>query len=145
MELLAPGGPVYQAGTLSGNPVSMAAGLVSLQLCERENFYQELERKTNSITQPVAAFIEEKGIPACIQQAGSLFTLFFGVKKFSHFEVAEQLDLQQFHRFFLFMLERGIYLSPAQFEANFVSRAHHAEALERTRESMLNFLKETFC
>lgn len=141
MELLAPSGPVYQAGTLSGNPVAMAAGLAALELCEREGFYEELEEKTRIITDPVAAFIAERGIHGCIQQVGSLFTLFFGVKSVLNFEDTKNLDLEVFNRFFLFMLERGVYFSPSQFEANFVSMAHQNIALYKTRDLILEFLE----
>jgi glutamate-1-semialdehyde 2,1-aminomutase len=143
MDQLAPLGPVYQAGTLSGNPVAMEAGLQALTLLERPGFYEELERKTLLITQPVQEEIRKRNLNMCLQQIGSIFTLFFGLKKVNSMEEAERLDLDLFARFFRFMYERGIYVSPSQYEACFVSAAHQEEHLEKTRDLILSFLRET--
>jgi glutamate-1-semialdehyde 2,1-aminomutase len=141
MDMLAPLGPVYQAGTLSGNPIAMEAGLQAIELLEQEGFYQELERKTNLITQPVAEFIRSKGLNACLQQAGSLFTLFFGLEKVESMEDGEKLDLEKFAEFFRYMYHHGVYISPSQYEACFVSMAHKEENLIKTRDLILTFLK----
>jgi len=142
MDQLAPKGDVYQAGTLSGNPVAMAAALKTLELCEKEGFYKNLQEKTDLLTKPINAFIEEKGINACIAQCGSLFTLFFGTKRVRSFEDTKGLDLEMFKSYYHFMFSRGIYLSPSQFEANFVSSAHTEEHLLKTKDAILEFLTQ---
>ncbi|MCP5469800.1 MAG: glutamate-1-semialdehyde 2,1-aminomutase [Chlamydiales bacterium] len=144
MQHIAPLGPVYQAGTLSGNPVAMEAGYQTLRIAEQEGFYSELEKRATAITKPVSECIQKRGIIACVQQVGSLFTLFFGRKKVSHFEDAKSCDHALFNTFFQFMFQRGVYLSPSQYEANFVSSAHTAESLEKTRDLILEFLCEHF-
>jgi glutamate-1-semialdehyde 2,1-aminomutase len=144
MDLLAPLGPVYQAGTLSGNPVAMEAGLQSLKLLEASRFYEELERKANLITKPVHDYIQQHALPASMQQAGSLFTLFFGLSKIDNFEQAQHLDQEKFARFFRYMFAEGIYVPPSQYEAWFVSAAHTDEHLKKTCAAVLNFLKQTF-
>jgi len=140
MDHLAPLGKVYQAGTLSGNPVAMTAGLQALQLLERENFYAELEEKANLITQPLKEKIKNKGLNACVQQVGSMFTLFFGQTKVENLDDAKKLDLQKFAEFFRYLLERGVYIPPSQHEAWFVSAAHTERHLEKTRDLILDFL-----
>jgi len=140
MEWLAPLGPVYQAGTLSGNPVAMAAGLQSIQLCMENNFYQTLEEKTALLTDPIQRFIEEKGLDLCLHRVGSLFTLFFGKREINHFDDAKGCDVQRFNRFFQKLFQKGIYLAPSQFEANFVSSAHTMESLVYTRDCILEAL-----
>jgi glutamate-1-semialdehyde 2,1-aminomutase len=144
MDYLAPLGPVYQAGTLSGNPVAMEAGLRSLEMLEVDGFYEELERKTNIITEPVKEFIASQGISACIQQMGSLFTLFFGKQEVRNMEDAKELNTKMFADFFRYMLARGIYLPPSQYEAWFVSQAHTEAHLQKTRDLVLEYLKENF-
>lgn len=140
MELLAPLGPVYQAGTLSGNPVAMEAGLATLQLLERPGFYEELERKTSLLVHPVQEFLRENAIEACLQRVGSMFTLFFGRRSIENMEEASQLDRERFADFFRYMLSHGIYIPPAQQEAWFVSAAHSNEELSMTRDLILSFL-----
>ncbi len=138
MDCLAPLGPVYQAGTLSGNPVAMEAGLQSLRLLEKPGFYEELQRKTDIITRPVQELIQKKRLPACIQQIGSLFTLFFG--KTEVHAMDRGLDLEKYAAFFRFMFAQGVYIPPLQYEVWFVSMAHKEENLKKTRDLMLEFL-----
>lgn len=140
MAFLAPGGPVYQAGTLSGNPVSMAAGLCAIELCETPSFYQMLEAQTRLITEPLQELIEKKGINACVHQVGSLFTIFFGRREVENLEEAKGCDLSQFKHFFQSCLQEGIYISPSQFEAHFVSAAHSTDHLLYTRDVMCSLL-----
>lgn len=140
MDCLAPLGSVYQAGTLSGNPVAMEAGLKSLTLLEAQGFYEELERKTNVITEPVNKYLTDHDINACIQQAGSMFTLFFGSKRVVDMDGALNCDKEQFKSFFKFMFANGVYIPPLQMEAWFVSNAHTDEHLEKTRDLILQFL-----
>lgn len=140
MECLAPLGKVYQAGTLSGNPVAMEAGLQALSLLEEPGFYEELERKARVITDPIKQVIEERNLPASIQQVGSMFTLFWGRDVISNMEEASHLDADLFSRFFRFLFERGIYIPPSQHETSFVSNAHEEVNLIRTRDLILEFL-----
>ncbi|CCB86203.1 glutamate-1-semialdehyde 2,1-aminomutase [Parachlamydia acanthamoebae] len=144
MDFLAPLGPVFQAGTLSGNPIAMEAGLQTLVLAEQPGFYEKLEAKTQVIVQPVQEFILQNELPACIQQVGSMFTLFFGRRRVMNQEEAQQLDLPRFARFFRFMFAQGIYVPPSQHEAWFVSNAHEQEHLETTRDAILAFLNTEF-
>ncbi len=140
MDCLAPLGSVYQAGTLSGNPVAMAAGYQAVSMLTAEGFYEELERKTNVITEPVKNAIRDKEINACLQQVGSMFTLFFGRRSVSNMEEAKGLNFAQFADFFRYMLSHGVYIPPFQQEAWFVSTAHKQESLERTRDLILGYL-----
>lgn len=140
MNFLAPLGPVYQAGTLSGNPVAMEAGLQTLKLLEVPGFYEELQRKTDLITKPVQEWIQQHDFPGCIQQAGSLFTLFFGQRAVRDMEDAKKLDNPRFAQFFRWMYARGVYVPPLQYEAWFVSAAHTDEHLVHTRDLILEFL-----
>ncbi len=142
MDLLAPLGPVYQAGTLSGNPVAMEAGWQALQLLEQPGFYRELERKTQIITMPVQEEIRRRDLNMSLQQIGSLFTLFFGLRNVENMEQAEKLDLDLFARYFRFMYDKGIYLSPSQYEACFVSAVHTDAHLEKTRDAILSFIRD---
>lgn len=139
MDHLAPLGPVYQAGTLSGNPVAMEAGLMSIQLLEKKGFYEELERKTNLITEPVKDLISKKNLPICVQQVGSLFTLFFGRHEVRNMEEGSRLDLERFAQFFRYMFTNGVYIPPWQYEAWFVSSAHQDKHLIKTRDLILKF------
>lgn len=142
MDHLAPLGKVYQAGTLSGNPVAMEAGLQSLLLLKREGFYEELERKTNIITDPIREWLAKHHAPVCLNQVGSLFTLFFGRHSIESMEEAQQLDLNKFAQFFRYMFDNGVYIPPLQYEAWFVSMAHKESNLRKTRDLVLNFLKK---
>jgi glutamate-1-semialdehyde 2,1-aminomutase len=140
MDLLAPLGPVYQAGTLSGNPVAMEAGYQSVSYCTEEKFYQTLEAKTAILIKPLLELIKEKDLNVSLQTVGSLFTLFFGQRSVNNFEEAKKCDLNKFNRFFNRLFQQGIYLSPSQFEANFISMAHTEEDLFYTRDCMLEAL-----
>jgi glutamate-1-semialdehyde 2,1-aminomutase len=138
MDVLAPTGMVYQAGTLSGNPVAMATGLKVLQLAKEEGFYDALKRKTKIITEGVTPFV--KG--GCLQESVGMFTLFFGVDKVSSYEDLKGLDKERFKNYFQFMWKRGIYVPPSPYEASFISSAHSDAHLEKTRDAMIEFLRE---
>lgn len=142
MSRIAPEGDVYQAGTLSGNPVAVAAGLKTLEILEAESPYAALER----FTMTLCAFLEEAaqlaGVDVRIQQCGSMFTIFFSEGPVSDFEAAKGCDTQLFSRFFHLMLDAGIYLAPSQFEACFVSTAHDQQALEATVGAAENAFKQ---
>lgn len=141
MDYLSPIGPVYQAGTLSGNPVAMEAGLASLTLLERPGFYEDLERKTKMITEPVKEVIKDLQLSACVQERGSMFTLFFGLTSVKNMEEAQLFDREMYKEFFRYMFKNHVYIPPLQLEAWFVSSAHRDEHLIYTRDLIINFLK----
>ena len=142
MELLAPEGPVYQAGTLSGNPVAMAAGAATLNLLAQSGFYQELERKGAYLESLLAPVVHKYADKLCFQRCGSMFCLFFHKGPITCFEQAQQCDTAAFARFFHAMLEHGIYLPPAQFETCFLSAAHTTKDLEHMAEATAEALGE---
>ncbi|MCB1181125.1 MAG: aminotransferase class III-fold pyridoxal phosphate-dependent enzyme [Chlamydiia bacterium] len=142
MDFLAPQGKVYQAGTLSGNPITMEAGLKTLELTETPGFYERLEMKTKALVDPVAHRLEEKGINACIQRVGSMFTLFLGKRKVTSFQEAQELDFEMFKKWYSFLFERGVYFSPSQQEACFISSAHTADHIEKTRDLLLEMIDD---
>jgi glutamate-1-semialdehyde 2,1-aminomutase len=142
MDHMAPKGGVYQAGTLSGNPVAMAAGHAALELLDQPGFFEELERKTNLITKPVQGYISEHDLKACVQQVGSLYTLFFGVERVTNFREAKLTDLHLFRDYFQYLFQRGVYISPSQFEMCAVSMAHQDDELREVAELTLEFLSE---
>jgi len=132
MDQLAPRGPVYQAGTLSGNPVAVAAGTETLHLLARRGCYDSLEGKGRRLANGLTDVIRKRGIPATINRVGSMLTLFFGLDSVASAEEARRCDRKQFARFFHGMLTRGVYLPPAPFEAWFISMAHSNADLDRT-------------
>jgi len=138
LDTLAPLGQVYQAGTLAGNPIAMRAGLTTLQILEEPQFYQTLEEKTAQITEPLRAAIEAKG--GCLQRCGSMFSLFFGLKKVTSKENLAKLDEKTFIRLFCHLFDRGIYIPPSSHEAWFVSSAHTPEQLEFVLKEICLFL-----
>ncbi len=142
MNLLAPLGPVYQAGTLSGNPLAMAAGIAALSLLIEggDSFYAALGETTRRIAEGVAGAAQEAGIPLHTAREGSMFTWFFQDGPVHNFEDAARSDTARFGRFHRGMLERGVWLPPSQFEAAFVSSVHG----EREIESTANAAKEVF-
>ncbi len=136
MECLAPLGPVYQAGTLSGNPVAMAAGLKTLELISQPGFYQTLAKKTGQLTSGLKVCADLAGIALATNQVGGMFGLFFSDDcQINSFAQVMQCDQARFKRFFHAMLKQGVYLAPSAFEAGFVSAAHSDEILEKTLES----------
>jgi glutamate-1-semialdehyde 2,1-aminomutase len=132
MELLAPLGPVYQAGTLSGNPLAMTAGIETLKLLKEGTVYDDLEEKASYLTKGLKKITNEIGIPVTISRVGSMFTLFFKGSEVKNYEDARGCDLDRFSRYFQGMLEEGIYLPASQFEAVFISYAHSEEDLSKT-------------
>lgn len=142
MNCLAPLGSVYQAGTLSGNPVAMAAGHKAIQLLERDGVYEELQTKADLITLPVKEAMLKRNMNACIQGVGSMFTLFFGTKEVKNMEDAKKCDLEAFARLFRYLFERGVYIPPAQHEVWCVSLAHKEHHLLKTRDLILSYFDE---
>lgn len=142
MNLLAPVGHVFQAGTLSGNPVAMSAGIAALELLDREGFYEELEEKARMITDPVIAWIKNNHAPVCMQRVGSLFSIFFGRTAVVSFEEAKTCDQNCYREFFNYMFDNGVYIPQLQYEAWFITQAHTQTHLEKTQALILQFLKE---
>jgi glutamate-1-semialdehyde 2,1-aminomutase len=133
MELVAPSGPVYQAGTLSGNPVAMAAGLATLDLITEPGFYEQLSRKTESLTCGFMAVADASGVAMTCTRVGGMFGLFFSEEKeIRNFDQAVSCDIEMFKQFFHGMLAQGVYLAPSAYEAGFVSQAHTDEDIQAT-------------
>jgi glutamate-1-semialdehyde 2,1-aminomutase len=143
MDLLAPAGAVYQAGTLSGSPLSVRAGIETLKRLAQSGTYEQLESAGAYLEAGFSSALAEHGLTGCLNRAGSLLTLFFGVAEVRNAAEAQTADRAQFERFFRGMIERGIYLPPSQFEALFVSLAHSEDDLGATvsaaRETMAQF------
>lgn len=134
MEMLAPEGPVYQAGTLSGNPLAVAAGLATLRILKEEDPYRDLDRCGRGLCGELSVIFRDAGIPVTLNRMGSMFTLFFQPGEVKDFATASRSDTDRFARFFRGMLREGVLFPPSQFEAAFLSTAHGNEVLERTIE-----------
>ncbi len=135
MEHIAPQGPVYQAGTLSGNPVAMAAGIATLMQLKKPGFYEALDQKADFLATGLKKVAEKAGVKVSIDRAGSMAGLFFTDRDVKNFEDAKTCNLDMFSAYYKGMLEKGIYLAPSQFEALFVSAAHEAEHIDKTIEA----------
>jgi len=140
MEKIAPLGPVYQAGTLSGNPVAVAAGLATLGLVEQPEFYERLEKTTRALVDGLSAEARRAKVQFSAQSIGSMFGIYFRASPPATFAEVMQCDREKFNRFFHAMLERGVYLAPSAYEAGFVSAAHGAAEVEET----LSAARESF-
>lgn len=133
MQQIAPTGPIYQAGTLSGNPVAMSAGLATLNLIQQENFYETLSTKTKTLLSGLQQAADEASIPFTTNQVGAMFGLFFTEdKNITGFDQASACKLAHFQKFYHAMLTNGVYLAPSAFEAGFVSAAHSDADIEQT-------------
>jgi glutamate-1-semialdehyde 2,1-aminomutase len=142
MNYLAPDGPVYQAGTLSGNPLAMAAGCATLEILrERREDYKNLAFITEDLCCFIRGSFAAKGIPVTINQIGSMFTIFFSSIPVTDLRSAQKSDAALFIRFFAEMMQQGIYLAPSPLEASFLSFAHTERDLEKTKESVVKALK----
>lgn len=142
MQQIAPTGPIYQAGTLSGNPVAMAAGLAMLELIQAPDFHATLERKVERLTDGLQGIADEAGVPFSCNRVGAMFGLFFNAEKVETFAQATACDSDMFKRFFHGMLERGVFLAPSSFEAGFMSAAHEDQHLDATLEAARNTLRQ---
>jgi glutamate-1-semialdehyde 2,1-aminomutase len=141
MEMVAPLGPVYQAGTLSGNPLAMRAGLATLPKLAVSGFYENLSRKSGRLGEGLRYALREAGMQGQVSVAGSLITLFFNDDAVLDYEDAKKSDTVRFSAFFNEMLHRGIFLAPSQFEALFVSAAHTDEDIDCTVEAARDSLE----
>lgn len=141
MEKLAPLGPVYQAGTLSGNPIAMAAGLATLQTLKSKKPYDDLNRKTADLVGFIKGAAQSMNVPIQVNHVGSMFTVFFNEQLIHNYFLATQCNTKRFAAFFHAMLERGVYLPPSQFEAAFVSTAHTSAILDKAKTAFRDALK----
>lgn len=135
MEKVAPLGGVYQAGTLSGNPLAMTAGIETLKILKSKKIYRDLKKKTAFLAEGILKCARARGIPACINRGTGVLTLFFTEGPVTDYPSAKRSDTQRFARFFIEMMEQGVYLPPSQFEAWFLSLAHTKRDLEKTIEA----------
>lgn len=142
MDCLAPKGSVYQAGTLSGNPLAMRAGLTTLQIIQRDvDFYKNIDKNTETLSQEIEKIFAEKGLQNVINRKGSMMSIFFGVEKVSNFEDAKKANHKQFNEFFHYLLSNGIYLPPSGYETWFISSAIKQTEMDKTLEVIRNWMK----
>ncbi|PYS04659.1 MAG: glutamate-1-semialdehyde-2,1-aminomutase [Acidobacteria bacterium] len=142
MDYVAPAGPVYQAGTLSGNPLAVAAGLATLRRLDEAAPYNNLETLGSRLERGLIEAASKAGVPVRVNRVGSMFTVFFTNQDVMDFESAKTSDTQRFNRFFHMMLDEGAYLPPSQFEAAFISAAHTNSDIERTIEAASKALRK---
>jgi glutamate-1-semialdehyde 2,1-aminomutase len=137
MEKLAPNGPVYQAGTLSGNPVAVAAGIATLKLLQAPGFYEELATRTTALVNGLSVAAQAQGVSFSAQSIGGMFGLYFSAKPPASYAEVMQCDKEAFNRFFHAMLNAGVYFAPSAFEAGFVSAAHTEADIQFTLDGAL--------
>jgi glutamate-1-semialdehyde 2,1-aminomutase len=142
MEMVAPAGPVYQAGTLSGNPLAVAAGLKTLEVLRRPGFYARLDALAEKLVEGLKTEARRTGVPLTVNRVGSMFTAFFTGEAVVDYASARKSDTAAFGCFFRALLDRGVYFPPAQFEAAFVSAAHTEDDIERTIQAVAWGLKQ---
>jgi glutamate-1-semialdehyde 2,1-aminomutase len=141
MEKIAPLGPIYQAGTLSGNPLAMTAGIETLRLLSLPGVYRTLEQRSAELEAGLRDAAREAGVPATVNRVGSMFTTFFTDRKVRDFASAKTADTAKFGAFFRAMLKNGVNLAPSQFEAAFLSLAHTKSDIAKTVEAARKSLK----
>ena len=142
MEMVAPAGPVYQAGTLSGNPLAMTAGIETLKILSKSGIYKKLDKISEKLCKGMEDGARESGIPVYSTRVGSMFSMFFTDKEVIDYTTAKTSDINRFSKYFSLMLKGGIYLAPSQFEAGFVSLAHSDSDIDRTIEVSRKTLKK---
>lgn len=141
MEMVAPSGPVYQAGTLSGNPLAMAAGVEMLSILSEPGTYEKLTEKTEKLTSGISAAARQAGIKTFSSQIGAMFSLYFTDQPVTDFDSAKLSDTNRFSKWFSLMLEQGIYFAPSQFEAGFTSLAHSDDDIQKTIDAATSVFK----
>jgi len=141
MEQISPSGPIYQAGTLSGNPLAMNAGLVTLKLLQEPGTYEALSSKTTRLTEGLKQLAQEAGLPIWVNAIGAMFSAFFTDAPVKDYASACTSDVERFAKYFRGMLERGIYLGPSQYEASFLSTAHTEADIDHTLEQVRTVFK----
>jgi glutamate-1-semialdehyde 2,1-aminomutase len=142
MEQIAPSGPIYQAGTLSGNPVAMAAGLAMLELIQAPGFHEQLAARTRLLTDGLQSVADGEGVAFSTNRVGGMFGLFFSAEEVRSYAQATGADTARFTRFFQGMLRRGVYLAPSAFEAGFMSSAHSEQDIADTLEAARGAMRE---
>jgi glutamate-1-semialdehyde 2,1-aminomutase len=142
MEQIAPLGPVYQAGTLSGNPLAVTAGLTALRLLKQTNPYKEFDRLGSKLERGLQDAAGEVGLPLTVNRVGSMLTAFFVSEPITNWETASRSNTKQYGRFFRAMLEHGVYLAPSQFECAFLSTAHSDAIIEQTVDVAFKAMRE---
>ncbi len=141
MQQIAPTGPVYQAGTLSGNPVACAAGIATLSILENENPYPKMQRLAQMLSDGTKQNLNDAGIPAALNQIASMMTLFFGIESVTSYAEVMKADAKLYGRYHAAMLQAGVYLAPSAFEAMFVSAAHTEDDIQKTLDAQKNAFK----
>jgi glutamate-1-semialdehyde 2,1-aminomutase len=139
---VAPLGDVYQAGTLSGNPLAVSAGLATLKILSRQSVYAELETRSCYLFDELSRLAAKHNVPCTVNRVGSMGCLFFTGDTVVDFDSAQKADTRRFGHMFCAMLDRGVYLAPSQFEAAFVSLAHDQEDIERTLAAAVEVFKQ---
>ena len=142
MEKVAPLGGVYQAGTLSGNPLAMAAGIATLDLLKTKKIYRDLAEKAAYLSDGISKMARERGIPVCVNHTTGMLTVFLAEGPIRDYQTAKTSDTKRFAQFFIEMMNQGIYLPPSQFEAWFISLAHTQKDLDRTIEACKEAFKK---
>jgi len=142
MEMVAPSGPVYQAGTLSGNPLAMSAGITTLKILQEPGVYQKLEEMASHLTRGLSKEAREADVPVFLSRAGSMLTVFFTDQEVTDYETARSSDLKLYASYFHHLLNEGIYLPPSQFEAQFLSLAHGEDEIEITLRAARKAFRE---
>jgi glutamate-1-semialdehyde 2,1-aminomutase len=142
MDILAPTGPVYQAGTLSGNPIATAAANATLDILAEKGSYEKLESSAAMLEAGLAEAAKEAGVVVSINRVGSIQSCFFTGRPVRTFADVQSTDIQRFKKFFAGMLGRGIYLAPSAYEAMFISLAHSTDDIERTIEAARGSFRE---
>ena len=143
MELIAPQGPVYQAGTFSGNPISVQAGLSTLSQLD-DKFYKDLERKGNFLRGNIESIIDDEQYNIQCVGLASMFQIYFNPAPVYNYADAQESDRRQFLRYFKSLLKQGIFIPPSQFECNFISNAHTMEDIQKTSDAIEIALGEAF-
>jgi glutamate-1-semialdehyde 2,1-aminomutase len=142
MDNIAPVGPIYQAGTLSGNPLAMTAGIEMIKLLSGQSVYDELERKSEKLCAGYESNVKKLGIKAQFTRVGSMFSMFFTDQNIIDFESVKSSDTNFFRSYFTSLLEEGVYIAPSQFEAGFMSAVHTDEEIEQTIEANYKALQK---
>jgi glutamate-1-semialdehyde 2,1-aminomutase len=142
MSCISPEGPVYQAGTLSGNPIAMTAGIETIKILMKDGIYKKLETRMKQLEEGLRDAAKKAGITTRFYRAGSMFCTYFTESEVVNYATAKLSDTVRFGRFFTGMLDRGIYLAPSQFEAGFISIAHSSADINKTIRAAYETMKE---
>jgi len=142
MQMVAPAGPMYQAGTLAGNPLAMSAGIETLKELQKPGMWDALEARSAQLAAALSATAEDAKVPVVLQRVGTMFTTFFTDRPVTNWATAKSADTKKYAAFFRAMLESSVYLAPSQFEAGFMSTAHRDEEIRLTVRAVEQALKQ---